>query len=734
MEDLSVKTDKDPADFGRCMQNRELSWLKFNDRVLEEANFSANPLLERLKFIAIFNSNLDEFFMIRVGSLTDYMLFAPDYFDNKTGWNAGEQLDAIFEQIPALYARKDRYFDEVTVELGRQGVEYLKMSDLNESETAAVEKEFKRNILPLLSPLIVDNRHPFPHIDNKRLYVGVTLEHKSRKVFGLIAVPDAIDRVFYLEGDFRYLLLEDTIYHFAQKAFNPYVVREKTILSVTRNADLNTEEESAMDEEIGYLKFMQKIIKKRQRLAPVRLELGYTIGEDFRSFFCDKLNLKKKQIYLSSSPLDLSYCFKLEEKSRSEIWGRLVRPAYVPYVVHQADKSANLIKQASKSDILFSYPYESMAPFLEMLRQAADDPTVISIKITLYRLDFQSKLAEALSHAAENGKEVIVMMELRARFDEVNNIEWSQRLEEVGCHIIYGLPGYKVHSKICLITRKELGRIQYITQIGTGNYNEKTVKLYTDLSLVTADQEIGQDAAQFFQNLLLDNLDGNYTRLWVAPNRFKQQVVQLIEQERTKAESGEEGRILIKCNSLTDKEIILKLIEASQSGVKITMIIRGICCLIPGIPDLTENITVISIVGRFLEHSRIFCFGSDDDMRIYISSADLMTRNTERRIEVACPVSDARLRHRLYSMLEKMLSDNVKAWDLGPDGEYILRKPNDDKVDSQEFFIAQAKDRLSANIAPLASNEGKKAEGFSEQPNHSDKSFRFKSIFKKYRK
>jgi len=686
-EELSV-TEVKPPDYDLCMQNRELSWLKFNDRVLEEANFSANPLLERLKFVAIFCSNLDEFFMIRVGSLTDYMLFAPRYFDNKTGWDAKEQLDEIFKLIPGMYKRKDRYFEAVTKSLKDRGVEYLKMDDLDETEVKTVEKDFKRNVLPLLSPLIVDNRHPFPHLDNKRLYIAVTIQHKSRAVFGLIAVPDAIDRIYYLEGGFRYLLLEDLIFHFAHLAFDPYVVLEKTILAVTRNADLNMEEESAMDDEIDYLKFMQKIIKKRQRLAPVRLELEYKIGADFITFFCDKLNLKKKQVYYSSSPIDLSYCYKLEERSRSEIWEPLVRPAHVPLLVNPAEKSGSMLKEALNGDILFSYPYESMAPLLEMLRQAADDPAVISIKITLYRLDIQSRVAESLSHAAENGKEVIVMMELRARFDEANNIEWAERLEEVGCHVIYGLPGYKVHSKICLITRKEPGGIQYITQIGTGNYNEKTIKLYTDLSIITADEEIGHDAAQFFQDLLLDNMGTDYTHLWVAPHRYKDRVLEQIELEREKAERGEEGRILIKCNSLTDRGVIIKLIEASRSGVKILMIIRGICCLVPGIPGLTDNISVISIVGRFLEHSRVFCFGSGEDMRMYISSADLMTRNTERRVEVACPVLDAGIKQRIYSMLETMKEDNVKAWDLGSDGVYTLRKPGKEGVlDSQEIFI-----------------------------------------------
>ena len=677
----------------RCMQNRELSWLKFNERVLEEANFKDNPSLERLKFISIFCSNLDEFFMVRVGSLTDYMLFAPEYLDNKTGMTAEQQLDAIFNQAASLCVLKERYFQSVTEELEQYDVHHLKMCELNAAESKEIEKRFVRDIMPFLSPQIIDNRHhPFPHIENKQLHIAATLEHKNKSVFGLLAVPKTLDRLFFLDKKFKFVLLEDIICHFSHIAFKPYKVVEKTILAVTRNADMNTEQDEALDENIDYRQFMKKLIKKRHRLAPVRLELQYEASNDFMEFFYEKLRLKEKQVFLSSSPLELSYCFKLEEKARIENKKDLFMPTHTPFDVFLADKKVSLMKEVLKKDFLFSYPYESMVPFLEMIRQAADDPTVLSIKITLYRIDMQSRIADSLIRAAENGKEIIVLMELRARFDETNNIEWSHRLEEAGCRVIYGLSGYKVHSKICLITKREFGKIQYITQIGTGNYNEKTVKLYTDLSLVTANQEIGADAAAFFNNLLLGNISESYTRLWVAPAHYKQNILQCIEQEQNKAKNGEDARIIIKCNSLTDKDIIIKLIEASQSGVKISMIVRGICCLIPRIPEFTHNIRIISIVGRFLEHTRIFCFGTGDSKKIYISSADLMTRNTERRVEIACPVLDMELKQRIYDMLDAMLSDNTKAWEQFSDGRYILRHaPEDLVINSQDMFIKKAR-------------------------------------------
>ncbi|MCL2608002.1 MAG: polyphosphate kinase 1 [Methanomassiliicoccaceae archaeon] len=666
-------------EFEKCMQNREISWLKFNERVLEESVFEGNFLLERLKFISIFCSNLDEFYMIRVGSLTDYMLFAPDYLDNKTGMTAEEQLDAIFAHTSSLYTKMERHFNKVTDDLRDRGLYLLRMHDLSQEESKAVEKDFVKNIMPLLSPSIIDDRHPFPHIDNKWLHIGVTIDHKE---FGLIAVPKTLDRIMSISGKHRFVLLEDVICHFAHLVFAPYALRERTVFAVTRNADISMEGNWS-DADADYCSFIQKRLKKRRKLAPVRLELQSEVSKDFISSLTKKLDLKGKQTFITSVPLDLSYCSELEDLIDADVKDRLVRPPHVPADA-TGKKDGNLIKHAQKKDILLSYPFESASLFIEMMKQAADDQAVVSIKITLYRLDKRSRLAESLIRAAENGKEVIVLMELRARFDESNNIEWAQHLDEAGCRVIYGLPGYKVHSKISLITRKDHGKINYITQIGTGNYNERTAKIYTDLSLITADQSIGYDTVRFFNDLLIGNLEGEYDHLWVAPNGLKRNILECIDEESKKAENG---RIIIKCNSLADKEIIVKLIEASQKGVKISLIVRGICCLIPGVPGFTDNISVISIIGRFLEHSRIFCFGNGDDTRIYISSADLMARNTECRIEIACPIYDADLKRRICGMLDIMLKDNTKAWDLLPSGRYVLRRPGaEDEVNSQEMF------------------------------------------------
>jgi polyphosphate kinase len=460
------------------------------------------------------------------------------------------------------------------------------------------------------------------------------------------------------------------------------------------------------------------------------LELQYEVKKAFIEFFCEKLNLKEAQVFLSSTPLDLTYYNKLEEKIEPENRKKLLRPTHIPGDIYTTDKKINMIKQVQKKDLLLFHPYESIAPFLEMIKQAAEDPTVLSIKITLYRLDAQSKLAESLIRAAGNGKEVIVLMELRARFDEANNIEWSQRLDEAGCRVIYGPSGYKVHSKICLITKKDAGKIQYITQIGTGNYNEKTAKQYTDLSLITANQEIGKDAATFFNNLLLGNLEGEYTQLWVAPKYYKQNILQGIENEKKKVKNGESGRIIIKCNSLTDKEVIIKLIEAAQSGVKISMIIRGICCLIPCVPQLTENIMIISIIGEFLEHSRIYCFGEGNNKEVYISSADLMTRNTERRIEITCPVLDTELKQRISEILETMLMDNTKAREHFSDGRYVIRhSPVDLSINSQKIFTEQAR----TNVARILVESKQNTKETNASANISGIRKKVKNIFMKFR-
>jgi len=677
-------------DTAAYMQNRELSWLKFNERVLLEANREDMPLLERLKFISIFMSNLDEFFMIRVGSLSDSVLLGTKIVDNKTGMTAKEQLSEIYRAITPLYALVDSAYKAVIGSLKKHGLMLLKMKDLEAHELKSLRNHFLHNIVPILSPSIIDSKHPFPHIPNKQLHIAVTLQKKKGSAFALIAVPANTERLIFLD-DMRFVLLEDLILHFVNLTFANYTVLEGCVIAVTRNADFDTAEE-LLDEDIDFRQHMTALLKKRQRMAPVRLELTGQVSSEMLDFLCIKLSLKSAQVFTCSAPPDLSFGFNMARYFDKSSISSLVWPTHVPSNSLKSSVMTNMLKRAMGKDMLFSFPFESITPFLSLIRQAAGDSSVLSIKITLYRIDSQSKLAESLIAAAENGKEVIVLMELRARFDESNNIEWANRLEEAGCRVIYGLVGYKCHSKICLITRKEASRLHYITQIGTGNYNERTAKLYTDLSLITANQDIGKDASAFFSNMLTDNLEGEYTHLWVAPNSFKSNILKSIEAERQKVLRGGRGKIIIKCNSLTDKEIIEKLVEAGDAGVEISMNIRGICCLVPGLPGVTDNIEVFSIVGKFLEHTRIFCFGEGSEEMIYISSADLMTRNTQRRVEVACPILDPDLKKRIRWMLEIMFDDDTNAWDLGTNGEYTLRETIDlyAPVNSQEIFTYKA--------------------------------------------
>ncbi|MDR2572585.1 MAG: polyphosphate kinase 1 [Oscillospiraceae bacterium] len=674
------------------MQNRELSWLKFNERVLLEANRAEIPLLERLNFISIFTSNLDEFFMIRVGSLSDSMLLGSKLSDNKTGMSAKEQLDEIYRNIAPLYSLVGQAYSSVMNGLSKHRIEHIKMLELTNSEFKFMKNYFMHNVMPMLSPSIIDTKHPFPHIPNKQLNIAVLLEKKKGTMFGLIAVSPDLDRLVFIDGDNRrFVLIEELIFYFADLVFGTYTVLEKNIIAVTRNADIGTEEE-LLDEDIDFRQHMKALLKRRQRLAPVRLELAGPTSQEMIDFLCLKLLLEPAQVFFSTAPLDLSFCVSLGRHFDKETYDRLVWPVHVPVNPLQYTVRSNMLELVSGKDMLLSFPFESITPFLSLIRQAAEDPSVISIKMTVYRLDSQSKLAESLILAAENGKEIIVLMELRARFDESNNIEWASRFEEAGCRVIYGLVGYKCHSKLCLITRREHGKLNYITQVGTGNYNEKTAKLYTDLSLITANQEIGLDAATFFNNMLIVNLEGEYTHLWVAPNSFKSKVMEHIDIQRQIARSGGRGRIIIKCNSLTDKEIIESLVLAGDDGVEITMNIRGICCLVPQLPGVTDNINVFSIVGKFLEHTRIFCFGEGSDAKLYISSADLMTRNTQRRVEIACPILDPDIKNTILWMLDVLINDDTNAWDLQSDGKYILRQNKDaeNKKSSQEIFTQQA--------------------------------------------
>ena len=694
-------------------QDRELSWLRFNERVLEEAEDLAVPLYERMKFAAIFQSNLDEFFMIRVGSLTDLSLLKETHIDNKTGMTPSEQLREIMKAVPALYKRRDRAVAELERELETFGVRRLHPSVLEKKDRKFLDEYFESYLSPVISPQIVDARHPFPHLANLSLTVAVLLHeaggHKGdQPEYGLIPMSPAIPRVVWLPGDgVRYLLAEDVLLEYADQIFSHYEIAERAIVRVSRNADINPDDES-FDVEEDYRRHMKKILKKRARLAPVRLELEDAPSEKLIKYLCERLELRREQVFCGKTPLDLSYVYELDAKLTGTRRSELTYPPFAPYPARDVDPNENLVRQALRRDILCSYPFESMEPFLRLIREAAYDPNVISIKITVYRLARKAKLIDYLIAAAENGKDVTVLMELRARFDEQNNINWSEELEEAGCQIQYGFEGYKVHSKLCLITRREKGKIQYITQVGTGNYNEKTAKLYTDLSLITSDPGIGTDAAEFFKNMAISDLDGAYVDLLVAPHGLKPRLLELIGEQ---ARKGEEGRIILKMNSLTDRDLIDALAEASQAGVDIDLIIRGICCLRPGIEGKTERIRVRSIVGRFLEHSRIYCFGRNAADGLYISSADFMTRNTERRVEVACPVKAAAARERILSLLDVLLSDNVKARRMDPLGQYERMPAGGTRVDSQEAFL-----RLAALSAPAPANLNRRPGGETHRP------------------
>ena len=670
------------------MQNRELSWLRFNHRVLEEASCPTIPLLERLNFVNIFTTNLDEFFMVRVGSLTDYMAYAPDYVDNKTGMTAEDQLDAIFQACAPLYKERDRTYAAVMGQLEKNGLTALRMEELSREEQKDVEKYFNASILPVLSPQIIDPRHPFPHLNNKQLTVAATLEQKDHRLLGLIPLPPMIQRLYFLPGEERrFLLAEDIIRFYAEKVFQIYKVSHAAVICVTRNADLDTD--AGFDEDLDYRQYMSNMLKKRRRLTPVRLEVQGALAEESMKFLCQKLKLTPPQVFYSQTPLDLSFWSQLPKVLSPAQRQELVRPPFVPQNSPAFSGRGSITEQLqNQGDVLLSFPFESMQPFLQLIRESAFDPDVISIKITLYRIARQSKLAEYLISAAENGKEVTVLMELRARFDEQNNIEWANQLEEAGCRVIYGMDGFKVHSKICLITRREQGQVRYITQIGTGNYNEKTAKLYTDYSYLTRDPVIGADAAAFFANMGLGNLEGIYQKLWVAPVSFKSNILAGIDEQIRLCQQGLPGSLTFKCNSVTDKDIIQKLREASQAGVHIRMLVRGICCLLPGVPGETENIHIRSLVGQFLEHSRVYCFGEGENCRLYISSGDIMTRNTERRVEIACPILPEHLRRQILSMLDTMFRDDEKARILQPDGTYALPPQGETPLCAQEHFIS----------------------------------------------
>ena len=674
-----------------CMENRELSWLKFNNRVLLQAKDKDVPLGEKLSFISIFQSNLDEFFMVRIGSLYDQMLFYPASKDNKKGMTAQQQLSACLKRITYLNKKKDQIYQHILDELNVLGWGIVKYKDLkNKEDRKYFGDYFEREILPLVSPQVISKRQPFPFLKNRELYIVVQLESKKgKRKMGIVSCSNAMDQrliaIPSMQG--KFILVEDIILHFVSKIFSKYKIKNKAFIRVTRSADIDEDDHSLEGHE-DYREMMETLIKQRRKLNPMRLEMSPGLEDLEVLMLMNFLNLKKNQVFTSNAPLDLSFTSKLRDYLRfihPEIFYKRLEAQNSPLVENRVP----MIKQILKKDILLAYPFESMSPFLRLLDEASRDPNVASIKMTLYRVAKKSKIIKSLIEAAENGKEVVVLVELRARFDEENNIDWSKRLEESGCRVIYGLDGLKVHSKLCLITYKNNQGVQYICQIGTGNYNENTAKLYTDLSLMTSNHEIGEEMNTIFNHLSLGETDNDEKLLMVAPNCMISKIFERIDKQIALAKEGKEAYVGFKCNSVTSKEMIDKLIEASQAGVKIDMIVRGICCILPGVPELTENINIISIVGRYLEHSRIYIFGTGEDQEVFISSADLMTRNLERRVEVAAPVLDEKLKKRVVGMFETMLQDNVKASRLLSDGTYKRVKNKKPPLNSQEYFFKE---------------------------------------------
>ena len=676
--------------------NRELSWLKFNERVLEEAENPEVPLCERMTFVSIYQSNLDEFFRVRVGSLQDQMLISTEIRENKTKMTSAEQIRAIIKEVKKLNQRKDKAYEKLMKKIEEYGITLINHASAKSEEKKFLEKYFMKEIMPLSSPTIVGKRQPFPFLKNGEIYAVVVLETRNKKErIGIIPCSNnMLTRMVELPGGKgRYMLIEDLILHYIGKVFKGYKVKGKSLLKVVRNADIDAD--AAYDEDLDYREFMEDLMKQRKKLSPVRIDLSREMDETVVDALCRYLDVTPDRVFRSEAPLDVSFVFQLQDLLRRNT--ELFYEKRVPQKSPEFKDGQSILQQITEEDKLLSYPYDSIRPFLKMLTEAAEDDSVISIKMTLYRLAKQSKVIEALCEAAENGKEVVVLVELRARFDKENNIRWSRMLEEAGCQIIYGLEHYKVHSKLCLITRRGENGIQYITQIGTGNYNEKTARLYTDLSLMTANEQIGMDAARVFQALAKGEVVEDMEHLLVAPKCLQSKVIEKIEEQIQKQKNGETAYIGLKMNSLTDKRIIDKLIDASKAGVKIDMIVRGICCLIPGVEGETENIHVISVVGRFLEHSRIYIFGNGEEAQYYIGSADFMTRNTVKRVEVAAPVYSERLKKRLQDLFDLMLSDNKKARKEDAKGTYSVVECKGQPINSQELLYQEAYAKAAVN-------------------------------------
>ncbi|MBQ1431772.1 MAG: polyphosphate kinase 1 [Ruminococcus sp.] len=673
----------------RVYDNRELSWLKFNERVLEEARDESTPLLERLLFQSIYGSNLDEFFMVRVGSLYDASLVDDHQKDNKSKMKPSEQVAAICSRVRELIPVKDESYKNINKALEVRGITHKSMKALTIQELEFLEAYYSYEIKPFLNALIIDKRHPFPFLVNKSIYAAARLTSKTGFTLGLIGCSEKFERVIYLprqDGTICYLLVEELIYHFADKIFPGYKIEEKTLLRITRNADIDVDE--SFDRELDFRQNMSELINKRKRLCPIRMQLSKQISDSFRKELCTRLELANKQVFVEKTPLDLSFVFGVFDKAQDK--KDLFFEPRTPQLSRMIDEQRPMIDQIDERDLFLSYPYESIQPFIRLLNEAAKDDEVVSIKMTLYRVAKNSKVIKALCDASENGKEVVVLVELRARFDEENNIGWSKQLEEAGCRVMYGPKGLKVHSKLCLITRKTADGVKYTTQIGTGNYNEKTAGLYTDLCLMTSNGQIAEDAQEVFRTLSIGEVVEHSKILLVAPHCLQNRVLEMMDNEIAVAKAGGEGYVGAKLNSLTDKVIIDKIIECSQAGVKVEMVIRGISCLVAGVEGVTDNVKIRSIVGRYLEHARIYIFGSGVRKNVYISSADYMTRNTTRRVEVAAPVLDEEIKKRVLDLFETQLKDNVKARDMQPDGTYIRKKADGPVIDAQSRLFAEA--------------------------------------------
>lgn len=673
----------------KVYDNRELSWLKFNERVLEEAQDSATPLLERLLFQSIFASNLDEFFRVRVGSLYDSSLVDDDHKDNKSKMRPSEQLSAIFKRVHELIPIKDKTYKAICEELELKNIVHKNIKALTEQDKKFLEAYYAYEVKPFLNAFIIDKRHPFPFLANQSIYAVAKLASKSAVTVGIVSCNEKFQRVIFLpadEGCINYILVEELILHYADKAFEGYKIEEKALMRVTRNADIDVDE--GFDSELDFRQNMSELINKRKRLCPVRLQLSKQISDTVLNELLSRLELSEKQVFVEKTPLDMSYVFAVFDKvsDRKELFF----PKQEPQPSAMIDPSRSMIEQIDEKDLFLHYPYESIKPFIRLLDEAAKDESVTSIKMTLYRVAKNSKVIKALCNAAENGKDVLVLVELRARFDEENNIGWSKLLEESGCHVMYGPQGLKVHSKLCLITRKVGDSVKYTVQVGTGNYNEKTAELYTDLCLMTSNNDIAQDACEVFRTLSMGELVESSKALMVAPHCLQNKVVELMDNEISIARAGGEGYVAAKLNSLTDKVLMDKIIECSQAGVKVELVIRGISCLVAGVEGVTDNVQIRSIVGRYLEHARIYIFGTGVRKKVYISSADYMTRNTTRRVEVAAPILSEEVKKRVLDIFDTQMQDNVKARIMQPDGKYVRAERGDIAIDAQSRFYAEA--------------------------------------------